>query len=566
MTPAQPYVSGDQGTRQQPGRSGDPGAPGGPAARLERVLICDELAPEAYDVFEQHGFVPERRTGLSEDELVQAVAEVTAIVVRSATRITRRVIEAAPRLRVVGRAGVGVDNIDLDAATDRGVVVMNAPTGNTTTTAELAVALLCALARNVPQADRSVRAGSWKKKHLMGTELSGKTLGVVGLGRIGRVVAARGRGLAMNVIAYDPYLSGQRSPVEGVELSDLDELLARSDFVTLHVPLNDSTRHLLSRQRIALMKPGARLINAARGGLVDEAALQAALESGRLRGAALDVFESEPPPPDHPLLARDDVIATPHLGASSDEAQRQVATDIARQISEFLVEGVAHNAVNAPAVTAQTLREISPYILLAEKIGSFLAQRSPTPLRTLELTVSGELARSDASHVKLGLLVGVLRHGSESPINFVNAPRLAQERGLVLHQSTEEVGNYTSLVRVRARSKAPSGGEEVHEVAGTVLGREPRFVRVDDVPLELHPRGSLLLTLHDDQPGVVGLLGTLLGRHGVNIRRVELGPADRAGGGPATGYLTLYETPPPAVVDEIAALGPVRHAQLIQLG
>jgi D-3-phosphoglycerate dehydrogenase len=340
--------------------------------------------------------------------------------------------------------------------------------------------------------------------------------------------------------------------------------------VTLHVPLNDSTRHLLSRQRIALMKPGARLINAARGGLVDEEALLAALESGRLRGAALDVFESEPPPVDHPLLARDDVIVTPHLGASSDEAQRQVAIDIARQIAEFVSAGVAHNAVNAPPVSAQTLREIGPYVRLAERIGSFLAQRSPTPLRTLELTLSGELARADSSHVGLALLVGVLSHGNETPINFVNAPRLAAERGLKLHQSTEEVGNYTSLVRVRARSKRSVGVEEVHEVAGTVLGREPRFVKVDGVRLELDPRGSLLLTLHDDQPGVVGLLGTILGRHGVNIRRVELGPADSDGEGPATGYLTLYDAPPSAqmseVLAEIAALGPVRHAQLIQLG
>jgi D-3-phosphoglycerate dehydrogenase len=539
--------------------------PGGVPRRLERVLVCDDLAPEAYQIFAEHGFSPELCLGLSEDQLVEAVGPAAALVVRSATTITRRVIEAAPGLRVIGRAGVGVDNIDLDAATDRGVVVMNAPTGNTTTAAELAIALLCALARNIPQADRAVKSGGWKKKkHLMGTELAGKTLGVVGLGRIGRVVAERARGLDMHVLAFDPYLTG-RSPIEGVELLELDALLARADFVTLHVPLNESTQHLISRQRIALMKPGARLINAARGGLVDEEALVAALESGRLRGAALDVFEHEPPPADHPLLARDDVILTPHLGASSDEAQRQVATDIARQVAEFLTEGVAHNAVNAPPVTSETLREIGPYIRLAEKIGSFLAQRSSAPLRTLELAVAGELARSDASHVRLGLLVGVLSHGSETPINFVNAPRLAEECGLVLLESREEAANYTSLVRVRARSKRSTGGEEVHEVAGTVLGREPRFVRVDDVPLELDPRGSLLLTIHDDQPGVVGLLGTLLGRHGVNIRRVELGPADTDGSGNATGFLSLYGPPPGELVAEIAALGPVRHVQLIQL-
>jgi D-3-phosphoglycerate dehydrogenase/(S)-sulfolactate dehydrogenase len=536
-----------------------------PKKRSQRIVVCDDLSPEAFEVFAAHGLTPELRTGLSESELVEVARDAHALIVRSATSITRPVIEAATELRVIGRAGVGVDNIDLDAATERGVVVMNAPTGNTTTTAELAVALLCALARNIPRADRSVRAGSWKKKHLMGTELSQKTLGVVGLGRIGRVVAQRAQGLDMNVIAHDPYMSGP-SPVEGVELVELDDLLGRSDFVTLHMPLSDATRHVISRARISLMKPGARLINAARGGLVDEEALAEALDSGRLRGAALDVLEQEPPPADHPLLGRDDVILTPHLGASSDEAQRQVASDIARQISEFLNEGVAHNAVNAPAVTAQTLREIGPYILLAEKIGSFLAQRSPAPIRGLELSLGGDIARSDASHVRLALLVGVLTHGSETPINFVNAPRLAKERGITLHQSKDEQPPFLhSAVRVRARSKREHGGEESHEVVGTVLGRTPHFVRVDDVPLDLAPQGALLLTLHNDQPGVVGLLGTILGRHGVNIRRVELGPVNGADGGPATGFLTLYEPPPAEVIREIAALEPIHHVQLINL-
>jgi D-3-phosphoglycerate dehydrogenase len=541
-------------------------APAALTGAAGRIIVCDDLSSEALEVFAGNGYEPEVRTGMSEDELVEAARDAHALVVRSATKITRRVIEAAPQLRVIGRAGVGVDNVDLSAATERGVVVMNAPTGNTTTTAELAIALLCALARNVSRADRSVRAGSWKKKHLMGTELSQKTLGVVGLGRIGRVVASRAIGLDMNVIAHDPYMEGQPSPIEGVELATLDDLLARSDFVTLHVPLNDSTRHLISRRRILNMKPGARLINAARGGLVDEEALIEALESGRLRGAAFDVLENEPPAPDHPMLQRDDVIVTPHLGASSDEAQRQVATDIARQISEFLSDGVAHNAVNAPAVTAQTLREIGPYILLAEKMGSFLAQRSGTPLRALELSLSGEIARSDASHVRLGLLVGVLRHGSDAPINFVNAPRLAKERGLALHQSKDTgAGFLHSAVRVRARSKQKLGGEESHEITGTVLGREPRVVQIDDVRLDLLLQGPLLVTLHDDAPGVIGLLGTILGKSGVNIRRVELGPGDADSGAPAMGILTLYEEPPADVLQEIAALEPIRTVQLIRL-
>ena len=536
--------------------------------RNARILICDDLSAEAYEIFEEAGFAPETRTGLSEDELVEIVGDVDAIVVRSATKITRRVIEAAGRLRIVGRAGVGVDNVDLEAATERGVVVMNAPTGNTTTTAELAIALLCALARNIPRADRLVRSGVWKKRGLMGTELTHKTLGVVGLGRIGRVVAKRALGLSMNVVAYDPFLTPGQSPVEGVELVELDDLVASADFVTLHVPLNESTRHIISRKRIAAMKPGARLINAARGGLIDEVALLEALESGHLRGAALDVFESEPPAPDNPLLARDDVIITPHLGASSDEAQRQVASDIARQISQFLDGGVAHNAVNAPALSAQTLHEIGPFVLLAEKLGSFLAQRSPAPLRTLELTVSGDIAAGDTSHVRLALLVGVLRHGTEAPINFVNAPHLAEERGLKLIEdrvaSTAKSGGVGHLT-VRALSRRAQGGEHSYEIAGTVLGREPRITRIDDVSLDMRPAGPVLITTHDDEPGVVGLLGTLLGKHGLNIRRFELGPPAQADSGPARGFLTLYERPTAEVIAEIAALGPVRHVQLIEL-
>ena len=536
------------------------------AARRDRILICDDLAAEAYEVFEEAGFAPRTSTGLTEDELVAAVADVEAIVVRSATKITRRVIEAAPELRVVGRAGVGVDNVDLDAATERGIVVMNAPTGNTTTTAELAIALLCALARNIPRADRLVHEGVWKKRGLMGTELTHKTMGVIGLGRIGRVVAQRALGLCMNVIAHDPYLSGTNSPVEGVQLVELDELVASADFISLHVPLNDSTRHILSRKRLALTKPGARIINAARGGLVDEQALLEALAAGHLRGAALDVFESEPPPPDHPLLARDDVIVTPHLGASSDEAQRQVASDIARQIADFLESGVSHNAVNAPALSAQALHEIGPYVLLAEKLGRFLAQRSPTPLRTLELTISGDLASKDTSHIRLALLVGVLRHGTEAPVNFVNAPHLAAERGLTLVCEHEEGrGRGPGLVTVRALSCRAQGGEHSHEIAGTVLGRDPRIVRIDDLSVDLKPAGPLLITTHDDAPGVVGLLGTVLGKHGLNIRRFELGPRKDSDGGPAHGFLTLYERPSVEVIEELSALPPIRHVQLIEL-
>jgi len=540
--------------------------PTAPGSAGRRVLVCDELSPAAIDIFGARGLAAEVRLGLPEDELVRAVPGVHALVVRSATKITRRVIEAAEVLRVIGRAGVGVDNVDTEAATERGVVVMNTPTGNTTSAAELAISLLLALARHVPRADRAVRGGSWSKKGLTGTEVAGKRLGIVGLGRIGRAVATRALGLEMSVVASDPFLQGDAPPVPGVEIVDLDALLSTSDFVSLHLPLTDATKNLLSRERLAAMKKGARLINAARGGLVDEAALVDALASGHLAGAAFDVFAEEPPPKTHPLFARDDVVLTPHLGASSHEAQLAVAVDIARQISDFLIDGVANNAVNAPAVSVQTLREIAPFVLLAEKMGSLLAQLCSAPVRKIELTVSGEIARADHRHVPLALLCGILRQGIDESANFVNAPGIARERGIRLLESEEEASHsWQSLIKVRASTRA---GEQTHLVAGTVFGRAPRIVRIDDLHVDLEPRGAILITHHSDVPGVVGMLGTLLGEERVNIRRIELGPASesRVGDGrTARGFLTLDEEPAPGVLARIAALPPMKTVKLVRL-
>ncbi|MFT4539317.1 MAG: D-3-phosphoglycerate dehydrogenase [Planctomycetota bacterium] len=530
-----------------------------------RILICDELHSSAVDVFESHGFTPEIRTGMTEAELIAAVPGVNALVIRSATKVTRAVIEAADSLQVVGRAGVGVDNVDTDAASERGVVVMNTPTGNTTTTAELAIALITSLARHLPRADRTTRSGSWSKKGLMGTELTGKCLGVVGLGRIGRVVAERGMGLAMNVIAADPYLTktGAGSPVAGVDLLELDDLLARADFVSLHIPLMDSTRGLISEERIAKMKPGARLINAARGGLIDEAALAVALDEGRLAGAALDVLAEEPPSDDHPLMGRDDVILTPHLGASSHEAQRNVAVQVADQISAFFRDGVANNAINAPALPAKALRELTPYIRLAEKMGSFLAQRCEEPIRKIELTFTGEIVSREAKYLELAFTAAVLRHGLGRPVNFVNAPLLAKERGLrVLHSEEIEPSFFTNRLKARVSSK---GGSASHVVSGTTYGDEPRFTRIDEIHVDIAPAGHMLVTRHTDSPGVLGKLGTILGEAGVNIRRVELGPPTQASGGYAAAFLTMYSSPNAKVMDSLRELEPVEHVQLIEL-
>lgn len=529
-----------------------------------RILICDELAPAALEIFARRGFEPEVRTGLKGPELLAAVRDVHAIVVRSATKITREVIEAADDLRVIGRAGVGVDNVDTIAATERGVVVMNTPTGNTTTTGELAIALLLAISRNIAAGDRRVRDGSWNKKGLLGAELTGKRLGVVGLGRIGRVVAERAMGLKMDVVGHDPYLKslGTGSPLSGVELMELDDLLATCDFVTLHVPLLDSTRNILSAERIALMKPGARLINAARGGLVDEAAVAAALDAGRLAGAAFDVLAEEPPSPEHPLLGRDDVIITPHMGASSHEAQHNVAVGIAEQIADFLLEGVAHNSVNAPAVDSETLRAIAPYVILSEKIGSFLAQRTKGPVRKLEVTLGGELATKDAGYLALSVLVGVLNQ-SELGVNRVNAPLIAKERGIRVLTSTDgDTHSFQSLIKVRASTQ---GGEDSHLVSGTVFGRAPRFVRVDELHLDLAPEGTILITTHSDRPGVMGRIGTLLGDAKVNIRRVELGSSDTGKPEHASGFLSLDREPETAVLDAIRAVNGIEEVRLVRL-
>ncbi|MBK7876536.1 MAG: phosphoglycerate dehydrogenase [Planctomycetes bacterium] len=530
-----------------------------PSPASFRILICDELAPQAMEVFKSKGFEPEVAIGLKEDELVARVKDVHALVVRSATKVTRRVIEAAPALRVVGRAGVGVDNVDCDAASARGVVVMNTPTGNTTTTAELALALMFALARHVTKADRETKKGGWGKKGMMGTEITGKTLGVIGLGRIGRVVADRALGLKMKVLAHDPYLNSGAAPMAGIELADLDTLLAKSDFVTLHVPMLDGTKNLLSKERIATMKKGARLINCARGGLVDEAAVLQAIEEKRLAGAAFDVLAEEPPAKDHPLLGKDDVIVTPHLGASSNEAQLAVAVDVAHQIADFLLDGVANNAVNVPAVGAQDLREVGPYVVLSEKLGAFLAQVATAPITKLELTVSGELAKKDFRHVPLALLSSVLRQNHDHGVNFVNAPLLAKERGLQLFERKEAAhALYQSCLSVRATSTDGTA----HLVEGTLFGQSPRITRFDELELDLDPKGPVLITRHADVPGVVGLLGTELGKHKVNIRRVELAPS---GAGLATGILALYDEPSAAVLAALKTLQPVRDARLIRL-
>ncbi|MEZ5976607.1 MAG: phosphoglycerate dehydrogenase [Planctomycetota bacterium] len=528
-----------------------------------RVLICDELSPTAVAILRERGIDVEVRTGLEEAALCEAAADFDAIVVRSATKITRKVIEASPRLRVVGRAGIGVDNIDQKAATERGVVVMNTPGGNTLSTAELALSLCFALARNLGAASRRAREGSWNKKGLMGTEITGKTLGVVGLGRVGGLLAERGLGVGMQVVAYDPYLAaaGKGSPVPGVELAELDEVVSRADFLSMHVPLLDATRGMIGERELALMKPTAFVINTSRGGVVDEAALLAALDAGRIAGAALDVLEEEPPRADHPLLVHERTIVTPHLGASSKEAQDRVADMIAHQLAEFLTTGVAHNATNMPAFARDVLARIGPALDLAERMGSLAVQALGGAPIKLEVTAAGPLGENGVEPFRLAALVGVLRHLVGERVNFVNAPLIARERGLHVLESREEESLYHDG-HLQVRLEREDDGVQLR---GALFGRDPHITRVDGVTVDLVPEGPLLMTRHNDRPGVLGKIGTTLGEHGLNIRRVDLGLSSQRPDGLASAFLRLDRVPDDAVLDDLAKLDPIRWVRCIRL-
>ena len=424
------------------------------------------------------------------------------------------------RLKIVLRAGIGLDNVDVPVATDKGVIVMNAPTGNIVTTAEHALALLFSVTRNVPQADASLRSGKWEKKLFQGNELRGKTLGLLGLGNIGKVVASRAQGLEMKVCAHDPYVSAESAAKLGIELHSFEDLLKLSDYISVHVPLIPSTKHLLNERAFSLMKRGAYLINCARGGIVDEAAMMKALDSGILAGAALDVFEVEPLLSDSPLLKRQDVVLTPHLGASTDEAQVQVGLEAAEQIGLYVKEGVLKNAVNVPSLSLDQLSILKPHLLLAERLGGILAQiSSPQKIEKLRVHFSGTVSQYNREVLTLSVLKGFLSPLLSTPVNFVNARKLLKERGIRVEESVEmECPDYNSLIELSVE-----GAGKV-SVAGTIFGKEEsRVVRIDHFSIDAIPQGHLLFTRNVDQPGVIGSLGTVLGGQGINIARMHLG-------------------------------------------
>ncbi len=487
---------------------------------MPKVLISDKLSPESIDIFKQAKIDVDVKTGLSADDLKKIIADYDGLAIRSATKVTADILEAAKNLKVVGRAGIGVDNVDVKAATARGVVVMNTPFGNSITTAEHAIAMMMALARQLPQASASTHAGKWEKNKFMGIELYGKTLGLIGCGNIGSIVASRAQGLQMKVIAYDPYLSGEKAESLNIEKVALEDLLKRADFITLHTPLNDSTRYILNKDSLAQCKKGVRIINCARGGLIEENDLKAALESGQVAGVALDVFEEEPAT-SNPLFGMEQVICTPHLGASTTEAQENVAIQVAEQMSAYLNTGAVTNALNIPSVTAEEAKKLRPYLLLAEQLGSFTGQITESSLKEITIEYEGNIGKLNTKPMTAVALQGILKPLVDS-VNMVNAPVIAQERGIKVSETTrEQTGDYQNLIRIKVKTE-----KQTREVAGTLFAGKPRIVEVNGVKLEAGLGARMLYVNNEDKPGLIGNLGKLLGEAKINIANFHLGRND----------------------------------------
>lgn len=523
---------------------------------MAKVLVSDTLSPRAVDIFGERGIQADVRTGLDEAELCGIVADFDGLAVRSATKVTAAVIEAATKLKVIGRAGIGVDNIDLAAASQRGIVVMNAPFGNAITTAEHTIAMLFAVARQIPAADLSTRAGKWEKSRFLGIELHGKTLGVIGAGNIGSIVAERALGLGMRVVASDPFLTVERAGDLGVEKVELDELFARADFITLHTPLNEQTRGIIDRAAFAKMKPGVYIVNCARGGLVVEADLKAAIESGQVAGAALDVFVEEPAR-DNPLFALPQVVVTPHLGAATAEAQEKVAVQIAEQMSDYLLFGAVTNAVNVPSVSAEEAVKLGPYMQLAQQLGSFIGQMTESGITKVVIEFEGQVTDLSTRPLSAVALQGLLSHQLDS-VNMVNAPILAKDRNIdiseVLH---DRAGNYQTLVRLKVITE-----KRVREVAGTLFSdAHPRIVEVNGIAVEAELLPHMLFLTNADRPGFIGRLGTALGDAGVNIATFHLGR--NAQGGEALALIALDEAIPESVLAKVQRLPDVKEAKAL---
>ena len=521
-----------------------------------KVLISDKMDPNAARIFEERGCEVDVITGKTPEELKEIIGQYDGLAIRSATKVTKEIIDAATNLKVIGRAGIGVDNVDIPYASSKGIVVMNTPFGNSITTAEHAIALMFALARQLPDANAQTQAGKWPKNDFMGVEVTGKTLGLIGAGNIGSIVADRARGLRMKVVAYDPFLSPERAVEMGVEKAELDEVLARADFITLHTPLTEQTRNILSAENLAKTKKGVRIINCARGGLVDEAALKALLDSGHVAGAALDVFVTEPAK-EHPLFGTPNFVATPHLGASTSEAQVNVALQVAEQLADYLVHGGITNALNVPSLSAEEAPKLKPYMALAEKLGSLVGQLTTGSIPRISIHTEGHATELNIKPMVAAVLSGFLRVQSDS-VNMVNAPFLAKERGIEVREvRTEKEGDYHTLLRVSVKTEA---GER--SVAGTLFSNaEPRLVELFGIKVEAELAGHMMYIVNEDAPGFIGRIGTLLGENGINIGTFNLGR--REAGGEAVLLLSVDGEVPHEVLEQARALPGVKRAMAL---
>jgi D-3-phosphoglycerate dehydrogenase / 2-oxoglutarate reductase len=519
-----------------------------------RVLISDKLSPAAVQIFRDRGVETDVKAGLDKEELAAVIGDYDGLAIRSATKVTAKLLDRAKRLKVVGRAGIGVDNVDIPAATARGVIVMNTPFGNSITTAEHAITLMLALARQIPAADASTQAGKWEKNRFMGVEITGKTLGVVGCGNIGSIVADRAHGLRMKVVAYDPFLSPERAIDLGVEKVELDELLRRADFITLHTPLTDKTRNIIDARAMTLMRPGVRIVNCARGGLVDEKALRAALDSGHVAGAAFDVFIEEPALA-NPLFGHPNVVCTPHLGAATTEAQENVALQVAEQMSDYLLRGAILNAVNFPSITAEEAPRLKPFVKLAEQLGSFAGQVTESGLTAVKLTYEGHLAAMNTRALTSAAIAGLLKPLLQD-VNMVSAPGIARERGIAVEETKRDAeSDYESLMTLTVVTE-----REERSIKGTVFadGR-PRVIEIKGIKMDAEFGSSMLYITNEDKPGFIGHFASLLGDAGINIATFHVGR--QSPGGNAIALVEVDGPVPAEVVEKVKRLPHVQRVR-----
>jgi D-3-phosphoglycerate dehydrogenase len=524
-----------------------------------KVLISDNISPKCIDILRKSGLEVDVKTGMKPEELKACIGDYHGLIIRSATKVTSEIIDAAANLKVIGRAGSGLDNVDRSAATKKGIVVMNTPGGNTITTAEHTISLMVSLARRIPQATMSMKAGKWEKKKFMGVELFNKTLGVIGIGNIGSQVAKRAQGLAMNVLAYDPFLSEDKAKAMGVEKVDLQELFGRSDFITIHTPLTPETKNMINKETIKMMKTSVRIINCARGGIINEKDLYDALIDGKVAGAALDVFEKEPPE-NNPLLTHDNVIATPHLGASTKEAQENVAIAVAEQVVDYLIHNTIRNAVNFPHVPPDQLARLQPYITLAEKLGGFAAQIFEGGVTEISIEYRGEASEINTAPITIAAIKGFLTPILEDTVNFINAPLIAKERDIEVKETkSTDAGDYQSMVVIRLKAK-----DKESYLAGTLFSKkDPRIVAIDNFKVEIVPYGELLFIYNNDKPGVIGNIGTLLSKNNINIARMHFGRETL--GGRAISVVTIDTPATPQIIKEIKKLPNILSVKHISL-